>query len=227
MGKRKETEKFIIDWIYKITQSKKNVQLYENMFKDMNNDQFEKFINKLENGELVLQVIIPLDGFDGKVDLKRNYKLAKELGFEFFEHILMGPIDNGPDGKIPKYKTPNKYMVIDLPFRRTKQTLEKGLAVAESTREIDMLTGQVRNDDKVSSISFPELQVLVGMGLKDSLIELMRDRGGDLTSKTIMLNSLSKYGRISRKIVDLYAEGALSTKSLKNYLTGMHLKNTL
>jgi hypothetical protein len=227
MGKRKETEKFIIDWIYKITQSKKNVQLYENMFKGMNDDQFEEFINKLENGELVLQVIIPLDGFDGKVDLKRNYKLAKELGFEFFEHILMGPIDNGPDEKIPKYKTPNKYMVIDLPFRRTKQTLEKGLAVAESTKEIDMLTGQVKNDDKVSSISFPELQVLVGMGLKDSLIELMRDRGGDLTSKTIMLNSLSKYGRISRKIVDLYAEGALSTKSLKNYLTGMHLKNTL
>jgi len=220
--KRQEVEKFIKDWIYKITKSKKNVELYEDLFKSMNDDEFKQLMEDLKSGKKTLQVIIPVDGFDGKVDLENNYKLAKELGFNFFEHLIIGPGDD-----FPKYKTPEKYMVIDLPFRRTKQTLDKGLSVADSAKEVDSITGQVKGDDRVSKISFPELQVLIGLGLKDSLIELMRDRGGDVTSNSIMLNSISKYGRISRKLIDMYAEGALSTKSLKNYLTGMHLKNTL
>jgi len=222
MSKRKETEKFIKDWIYKITQSKKNVELYDQLFKKMSNEDFEEFMNKLKNGELILQIIVPQDQFDGKIDLERNYKLANELGFDFFQHLTVGP-----SNEFPKYITPNKFMVLLLPFRRTKQTLEKGIAVAKSSKYVDPITGQVKEDDSTSSLSYPELQVLVGLGVKTALIELLRDRGGDINAKSVLTSALAKYGRVSKKFIDMYATGALSTKSLKAYLYGMHLKNTL
>jgi len=222
MKKRQEIEKFIKDWIYKITQSKFNVKLYEDLFSSMDDKQFEQFMNDLRTGKKILQVIIPTDGFDGKIDLKRNISLAKELGFDFFQHLTIGP-----DKDLPQYITPEKFMVLTLPFRRTKQTLEKGISVAESSKQINPITGQVKDDDATSKMTYPELQVLIGLGVKTSLVEIMRDRGGDITANTVMKNALLKFGRVSKKVVDLYAEGAMSTKALKNYLTAMHLKNTL
>ena len=221
MAKRKEVEKFILDWIFKITNSKKNVELYQKLFKKMTNDEFDKFMSDLRNGK-ILQVIIPQDGFDGKIDLEKNFELANELGFDFFQHLTMGPSD-----EFDKFTTPNKHMVLLLPFRRTKQTLEKGIAVASSSKHIDPITGQVKEDDSTSSLSYPELQVLVGLGVKTALIELLRDRGGDVNAKSVLTSALAKYGRVSKKFIDMYSTGALSTKSLKAYLYGIHLKNNL
>jgi len=221
MSKRKQAEDFILKWIKKITKSDKNVQLYKDLFKRMNNKEFEEFMEKLEKEEIILNIIVPHDGFDGKITIEENYKLAKELGFDFFQHLLI----EREDGTY--IKTPDKYEILLLPFRRTKQTIDKGISVSDDAKRIDMLTGQVTGDSQASKLTYPELQVLVGLGLQDSLIELMRDRGGDLGAARALIGALSKYGRVSRKLIDMYSTGTLSTKSLKAYFVGMHLKVSL
>ena len=222
--KRKQVEEYILTWIKKITGSEFNVNLYKDMFKNMSDEEFDKFMNELKDSDKYLQVIVPPDikSSDVKISIAKNYKLAKELGYEFFQEL-----DIGPNGDIPKYRTPQKFLIIDLPIRRTKQTSEKGVSVSMHAKSIDMLTGQPKGDSTATRLSYPELQVLVGMGLTNSLIELLRDRGGDIVTEKLLISGLNKYGVISQKLLAQYATGALSTKSLKNYLLGMHIKSTL
>ena len=221
-GKRKDVEKFIKDWIYKITRSKSNVQLYEDFFKGLSDKEFEEFLNKIGRGELILNVILPHDG-DHHIDLRRNIEtLAKELGYSFHQHLIIGPSKN-----FSKYKTKHKYLVLTLPFRRAKQTIEKGISYSEHDKQIDSLTGQPTGDSRSSRISYPETQLLVGMGLKDSVIELLKYRGGDPGAYYAIKNALLKYGRVNKKLVEAYAEGVISTSTLKALFAGMHLKINL
>ena len=222
MAKRKEVEKFIKDWIFKITKSKFNVKLYEDFFKELNDKEFEEFVKKLGTGELILNVVVPHDG-DADISLRRNVTtLAKELGYSFHQYLDVGPSEN-----FPKYRTKNKYLVLTLPFRRTKQTIEKGISYSEHDKQIDSLTGQPTGDSRSSRISYPETQLLVGMGLKDSVIELLKFRGGDPGAYYAIKNSLLKYGKASKKLVEAYGEGVISTSTLKALFNGMHLKINL
>jgi len=217
---RKATEQFILKYIKKLTKTDFNVKLYEEMFKRMNDKEFEEFMTKIKNGDLTLQVVIPHE-LSKKIRVEDNIKLAEELGKKIFQKLIIEDEDG------TKFKTPEEYMVIDLMFRRQKQTINKGVGYAENIKNIDIVTGQVRGDSRSTKISFPELQVMVGMGIKDTLIELMRDRGGDLGALRAMVNYLSKYGEVNNRITEAYSTGVMSTKSLKAYLAGMHLKSTL
>ena len=221
MAKRKDIEKFIKDWIYKITRSKKNVELYEDFFKSMNDKEFKEFMEQIKNGDLILNVLVPHDG-DSDVKLDRNFKLAKELGYDFFQHLTVGPSED-----MPKYKTPYKYMTLTLPYRRAKQTIEKGISYSEHDKSMDSMTGQPAGDSRSSRISFPETQLLVGMGIKEGLIELLRDRGGDVGAYHSLKNVLLKYGRVSDKVTSAYSDGVISTQTLKSLFNGMHLKINL
>lgn len=222
MGKRKEVEKYIIDKIYKITESKDNVNLYENFFKGLSNKEFEDFLEKLGNGELILNIIVPHDG-DTKINLRKNVEvLAKDLGYDFHQHLIMQP-----DDSMPKYKTKHKYLVLTMPLRRAKQTIEKGISYSEHDKQIDSLTGQPTGDSRSSRISYPETQLLIGMGIKHAAVELLKYRGGDPGAYYAIKNSLLKYGKVSSKLVDAYGEGVISTSTLKALFNGMHFKINL
>jgi hypothetical protein len=221
--KRKQIEDYILTWVKKITGSDMNVNLWKNKFKNMNDKEFDEFMQYLRRGNFI-QIIVPPDFKDSdiKISVEKNIKLGKELGYDFFQRLVIGPGEN-----FPKYVTEDKFLILDLPVRRTKQTLEKGVSVAEHMRKIDQATGQPKDESTATRISYPELQVLVGMGMKHALIELMRDRGGDPTTMKLLVAGLAKTGRISQKLLAQYSTGVLSTKTLKAYLLGMHLKSTL
>jgi len=70
----------------------------------------------------------------------------------------------------------------------------------------------------------PELQMLVGMGMKDTVLELLKYRGGDLGAKTAMMNLLYQQGKVDAATLEQYSTGVESTKTLKNYFIGSHLK---
>ena len=222
--KRKQVEKIILDFMKELTGTEFNVKLYKDMFDKMSDKEFDKFMEKLKNG-MILQVIVPpdKDAIPVNIKVEKNLKLAKKwFNYDFFQKITIGPTST-----LPKYTTKEKFLIMDLPFRRTKQTIEKGLTVSLNAKKIDMLTGQPKDESTANKLSFPELQMLVGMGMNESIIELVRDRGGDIAAMRVLLTGLTKTGTITQELVSKYAQGVLSTKTLKAYLNGMHLKNTL
>ena len=221
-GKRKQVEDLILKYISKIVTGDENVNLYKELFKSMSDKQFDEFMHKLKNKEINLSIIVPNGNKKIKVSLENNYKIAKEMGFDFFQPLIFGP-----DGDLPGYKTPNKYMVMKLPVKRAAQLLSKKISIPKDNKSIDNLTGQVANDSRASKLSNPELQILLGMGLEKSLIELLKMRGGDQGEQRAMTGLLYKDGMVTQNEVSRYSTGVTSTKTLKSYFIGMHIKSTL
>lgn len=220
--KREKVEKLILSYISKIVSGNENVELYKQLFASMDNRQFADFMEKLKNKEINLSIIVPNGNKNIKVSLENNYKIAKEMGFDFFQRLEFGPTED-----LPGYKTPNKYMVIKMPIKRAAQLLSKKISIPKDNKVVDTLTGQVANDSRASKISNPELQVLLGMGMEKNLIEFMKARGGDQGQQRAITGLLYKDGVVTQADLERYSTGVTSTKTLKSYLLGMHIKSTL
>ena len=219
--KRKKVEEFIISYIKKIVTGDENVNLYKNLFKSMSDSDFDKFMKDIRDDKARLSIIVPNGNNKIKVDVKNNFKIAKELGFDFFQRLKIEE-----DGQ-ETFITPTKHVVYKMPIRRASQLLSKKISVPRDTSKKDLLTGQVTGDSASSKITNPETQVLIGLGMKDTLKELMKIRGGDNGSLNAMNKMLYTQGSASQDQVNLYQTGVTSTKTLKMYFLGMHIRSTL
>ena len=219
---RKKTEEFILKYIKKITGTDFNVNLYKDLFKSMNDKEFDKFMKSFEQEKRYLNIIAPLDKGAVNITVENNMKIAKEFGHDFFQRLVY---DFNNDGN--KIRSVEKFFVYPALFRRTKQTSEKGASVSENDKKIDILTGQVAGDSRSSKISFPEIQLLNGMGMKESIKELAQHRGGDEGAMRAIKQSLLKHGATSNRLANEYSTGTTSSKTLQAYLAGMHYKISL
>ena len=187
----------------------------------MTDEDFDQFMKDLKTEKKFLVVYAPnLKQRD--ISVENNLEVAKELGYNFFQKLWISSNDD-----VPTYLTPIPYMIIDLPIRRTSQLLIKGISVPDHTKVVDNLTGQPTGESKGAKISYPEVQLMVAMGMEKSALELMKYRGGDKGGLTALNNMVSKLGSANLDTLSAYATGVESTKTLKTFLTGMMLKTTL
>lgn len=220
-GNRKRAETFIYEYIEKLLPKSGNVNIYKKLFASMSDEQFDSFIKDLESGKQILSIIAP-NLAEFKLSTERNLAIAEELGHNFFEHIWIEGKDD-----IPTYLTPITYMVVDLPLRRASQILIKKISVPDDMKTVDTLTGQPTGESKGARISYPELQVCGAMGLENTMVELMKYRGGDNKGNVAYNAMISKYGSANLKTLSNYTSGVESTKTLKTFLTCMHIRSTL
>lgn len=218
---RKQAEDLILKFIDKIAPGGDNKELYVKMFASMNDHDFDKYMQDLASGEKFLTVITPNLG-KTDITVENNLKVAAELNHDFFQRLWIGPKNDQP-----AYLTPVKFLVMDLPLRRQSQHVTKKISVPENNRTVDHLTGQPTGASKGAKISYPELQVLAGMELDQSLLELIKYRAGDKGGYNAMNAMILRYGTANIKTLSQYSTGVESTKSLKTLLTAMHLKNSL
>lgn len=220
-GNRQATEAFILEFIEKIAPGGENAAIYTKFFETMDDAQFATYISELESGVKFLCVTAP-NFMSPKLSVERNLAVAKELGHNFFERLWIGA-----KGSTPTYLTPIEYMVVDLPFRRASQMLTKKIAIPEHNRTVDTLTGQPTGDSKGAKISYPELQIAAAMNLDNSILELMKYRGGDVKGGNALNAMISKYGAANLKTLSNYASGVESSKTLKTFLQCMHLNTNV
>lgn len=220
-GNRKAAEELCLSIVAKIIPDGSQVSIYKEFFARMKDKEFDAFIADLETGKQKLSIIS--ENFSKTPPTTdNNLKIAKDLGHDFFTTLEY----EGKNG-IPTHITPIKYLVVDLPMRRASQLIIKKASIPKHQRVIDSLTGQPTGDSKGAQISYPELQLCAGMELDHSMIELMRDRGGDLKARAAYIGILNKYGSVSQNQLKNYGSGVVSTQTLKTMLTCIHLRNTL
>lgn len=219
--RRQKAQDFILTYIEKIAGSY-NKSIYENkVFKDMSDEDFDLFMKDLKSEKKFLVIYAPnLKKRD--ISVENNLEVAKELGYNFFQRLWISSNDD-----VPTYLTPIPYMVIDLPIRRTSQLLIKGISVPDHTKVVDNLTGQPTGESKGAKISYPEVQLMVAMGMEKAATELMKYRGGDKGGLVAFNNMLSKLGSANLNTLSAYSTGVESSKTLRTFLTGLHLKSTL
>jgi len=221
MSKRKETEKFILSFIAEVVNDSNNIniKLYKDLFKSMSDKEFHAFMEYHKDN--ILNIIVDEDISKNKISVSNNLKIAKKYGYPLFQYTYTAGIDD-----IPPVRSLHKSYMLLLPVRRTKHTVTKGVSVSEDSKHFDTITGQPTGISRSSKKSNPEAQLLLSMGLNESVKEFMIDRS-DRERSNIMISSLKKYGTISSGVVNHYGDVRQTTKTLSAYLNGMHLKLSL
>lgn len=221
MPNRKAAEQFILNFINDIEPTGYNSKQYKTIFAKMSDEQFDKYMSDIRDEKAYLVIFKPL--FEAKgITTENNVKIAEKYNVKLFEHLIF----NNSDGT-PSYKTPIKYLILDLPYRRQSQNLIKKINIPDDNKVIDELTYQPTGPSKGAKISYPELQVLMGMGLENTISELIKFRGGDRNGFNAYNAMFLRYGNANLKTLNNYASGVESTKSLKAYLTAMMISNSL
>lgn len=219
---RKSAEEYLYKFMKELTKDDSNTEYYKNLFATMDDKQFDDFVKSLETTGNLIPVYFPNFG-KAKITVKNNIELAqKYFNHSFFKQLWIGPKDSDP-----KYLTPVKYMVVDLPVRRASQRLDHKIKVAENNKVIDTLSGQPTGASKGSRLSYPSAQVLSAQGLTHTLTELYKYRGGDTAGFSALNLMLNRYGVATQQNLANFSTGVESSKTLYSYLTGMHLKNNL
>lgn len=220
-GNRGKAEAFILEFMKDIEPTGYNVEKYKLIFKEMSDKAFDEYMKDIRDGKKYLVIFKPMYKAEG-ITIDNNLKIAKKYGLEFFESLIVtGKKD------LPDYKTPIKYLVLDLPFRRQSQNLVKKISVPDHNKNIDELTYQPTGESKGARVSYPELQILTGMGLESSIDELIKYRGGDRGGFNAYNAMFLRYGSANIKSLSNYSTGVESTKTLKTYLVGLHIGATL
>lgn len=220
-GNRKAAEEFILKFVEKIERGKENVEFLKKKFAEMSDKQFEQMIVDIENGDFVLPLYSP-NFKKSRITTANNIKVGKELGHEFFKPLRLTDPTTGL-----VYQTPHKYMVIDWFVRRQNQTISKKMSVSNNDKKVDILTDQATGESKSSSLSFPEIQVLSSLGLEDSIVELIKLRGGDTEAYLKMKRDIIQTGEADLEAIKAVGTKTKSTETLSAILKGMHLQNNL
>lgn len=221
MSDIQEKRKTIEDKIYSLMDildpSGMNTERYKKLFGEMSDEEFAVYMANMEQGKQKLTLMAPnLKTFIQQEDC---LKAADSLGLKLFERLRIK--DEATD---KYYTTPNEYIILDLPIRVVRQFLMHKLSVAESDNRINMLTGQVTQEDKASSISYPEVQLLYARGLNKTIEEFMKVRGGDIHAYAQFKQQLEDSGQASMGSLDPNTVPR-STMVLSTILKSIHIDN--
>ncbi len=222
-GNRKAATDYLLQMIDEVAPGGVNKEILEANLSKLSDKEFDKLMADYASGEDRVPVYAPNWDKKTKLTVDNNLRVAKVLGHDFFQKLWI----HGTEKDSKPYLTNNKFMVIELPVRRQAQLLYKKLSVPEHTKSVDQLSGQAAGVSRSARISYPELQIMRAMGLDQSLVELMKFRGGDIKGFDAMNKVISQQGTVSTKSIEQYASGVESTHTLKTFFTAMHLKATL
>lgn len=186
-AKRKAVQDYILKYLKMMEPTGKNVKLYENKFKEISDARFDEWMKYIRDGKCVLSVYVPIGV---KINIDDLLKTAKELGIKLSTRLKFWDDTTGT-----YYTTAHEYVVLELPIRRMAQFIDHKLSVPEGDSHVDLLSGQVMKPDKAGGLNQTEVQALYARGLTNTILELIKYRGGDVTALAEYNRELEETGR--------------------------------
>ena len=173
-----------------------NEKFWTDLLTGFTDEQFGQFIRMIKNKKASLYITMP--NMTKSLKINNLVAAADSLGLPL-SHRLWLPDKTRP-GK--KYLTNEKYLVLELPIRRAQQEWDKKLSVPSRAKKVDALTGQVVGDDRACAISSPEIQALNVRGLPNTMMEIVKVRGGDVHAYSDFNRQLMENGQASLSKLD-------------------------
>ena len=200
--------------------SGQNAKFYEDLFKDMSDEAFTEFMNGLKSGKNPLFGTIP-NYSKIKVAVEHNVEMAASMGYEMYKRIWVTDPVTGVE-----YLTTNSHLVYETNVCRQIQILDHKLSVSNDNNSVDARTGQPADESRSARCSGPELMMLKSRGLNNTVIEMIKFRGGDNISMRHLDDEIVKTGAASMAGVPGQAErSAKSVRTLSSILTAMMFTN--
>lgn len=220
---RKKAEDFVLALVNETATINKelNVEMYKQVFAEMDDAAFEHFVERIESGEICLAFVEP-NGSNIGVTVENNKKIAKKIGLELFERLHLTNQDNGME-----FLSNFEYMIIEVPARRAAQALEKKVSIPKDDQHTDQLTDQATGVSKGSTLTGPEIQLEYAQNWDATTEEMMKVRGGDSKAYRIYKDQAVKDGRISLNTIRQYNTTNRAVEMYSTLLTMAHIKNNM
>jgi len=151
------------------------------------------------------------------IDIDDMLSAAEYLGLEVFEHLWITDEITGE-----RFKTPQKYIIVEIPVRRAQQYHDHKISVPSDDRKIDNLSGQVTGDSRSANITSPEMLALIQRNLPNTALELVKVRGGDTEAYDEFSRSCYETGTGSLEGLSPHSRSR-SSVTVQMYLLGMML----
>lgn len=222
-AKRAKMEKVIYDVFNELDPSGANTTKYKNMFKGMNDAQFDTFFKKLFASE---DDYLTLDVIDYEIDLSIDdvENAAKILGVPLMEYMAMPYVNRDKDNPVrTKVRVPVGYVHI----KRMQQILSKKNTTSTDIGERSALTGQVTGKDKNARDSDTENFALVTLDATDNLRELLGPRADDRVMKSELYADIARKGYGNLAGLTNNVENKATLNAVNTYLIGMGIKSDL
>lgn len=219
MSKQKEVIDEFIATFKSMGASKENLTMYSYLYK-LSKEEFNKVLDEISNGNYLPMYEANMS--ESSLEVDALLKTGDDLGINFFEKLVMTDELSGV-----KYTTKNEYMILDIPVRRQKQHVSKGMSVATSSSSTDPTTGQVTGNSKRGQLSLPEIMMLQSAGLDDTIYELIKVRGGDEAAMSYAKKQAMSTGDFTLSKVSDLGTNVGTTDTLRAYLFGMLYENNL
>lgn len=187
----------------------------------MTDMEFYDFMLDIREGRNYVPYVAP-NQIDESLQLENNLKIAKQLGVEFEEQVVLTDSATGLT-----YLTNEKYLVLDLPVRRQIQTGESGISVAGTKFTTDDLSDQAAGAQDVSKITSPEISGMRAREMDMTLLEFLSVRGGNLEAMNQLDQSIIETGEGSLESVLKDGTRAKISDTLSTVFTSMHIKNNI
>lgn len=221
MGNRKAAEDVILDFVGKLTKGGFNLKVYTDLFKNMNDTQFEQFIDKIDK-----QGGMPLwtSNWDKNEHIEYDtvLGLAKEYGVELETQLIITDEDTGVE-----LITPETYLVGIAEIRKQRQMLVKKFGVAKDDTSTDDLTGQVVGDSRGTGISSPEIKILMALGLNTVAKEIYDVKGGDEKALDVYRTELMETGSTNVNNALKRGSGVKSLQTTHYLFNARHIENNI
>ena len=214
LSNRKKIEDLIIKTVESLT-DKENGDMYRKLFKNMSDEKFSSFADRVSNGSINL-AIIQAPGKKHSASVEKALKTADSLDVSILDNVVL----EEPEGPIVLNV---ETMFLRLPVKRQVQILSHKIGVPTHDKTIDASTGQRVNSSKGAKITQPELQLLDALGADKILLETMKVRGGDNGAYRAYTSSLENFGSANLDNIDRFSTGVQSSATLEAIFNSMML----
>lgn len=216
VNKAKQSIKKLVSSVYDlIDPSGYNTQRFEQQLDSMTDVKFKQWITQLKTGEARLTIEMP--NMASQMTVGKLLSAAKLTNTALFQKLIRTDVATGRT-----YTTVHEYPTLELPVRRTQQTIEKKMRLPGADNTIDAITGQVTATDKASAIGKEEIQILFNRGLENTLKEFLRTRGGDPELFAKFVQQLEETGQADIDTDDPMTKTRVS-ESVNTMFAGMML----
>lgn len=215
---RQEVENLVIEFFDTLDKSKVNSEYYKNLFSNMTDDQFVKFISKDYPFKFQMRQSVTEPTMDDCI------KACELTGVPLLEEIYLPYYYTNSKGEPVKTA---KCMVGYNHIKKVQQVVTKKSKWSTEVENRDMKTGRLLGQDKGTAISNREFESLAALGLENTMYEFSRPKADAMQAKNAMNAAISVKGYVTQADIPNEEDDMLSRNMINAYMLAAHLSTNL
>ncbi len=216
--KRKEIEELIIRVFSAVDKSGANSQYYQNLFSDMSDEKFFKWIS----GRLPFRLhTSPFTTEPTLAECEDGFKILKK---PLLEKVNLNYLAKNENGDAIQSK---ECLVGYLNIKRLKQMMAKKTNAAIEITKRDMKTGRLLGDDKGGIESDKEFEGAMALNLENTAVEYSRFKAASMEAKAEAYNLINVKGEVSFSEIDTKKSDSIAKNTLNVYMLGANIHSNL